>query len=109
MNNQIFWDDGKIPPTPDFEVLPDYIKSDLTQYLVEGNYGGSDFLYAVLINDLSRAIGHCDGEHLQYLRPLVSVIYNRIPRMCWGGEKAVASWQELGGWNGYKVQMAAKT
>jgi hypothetical protein len=100
-----YWDDGHIPPTDDFKSLPLWIQRDLTSYLVDGYHGGSDFIGAVLTNDLFKAIGHADTDSLDALHAMVMVIYNRMPSECWGSREKVAAWQKIGGWNGYKASL----
>ena len=101
--NMTYWEEWKIPPTAEYQDLPEWIQYDLTTYLAEGRYGGSDFLRAVLENNLSSAIGYMDDSSLKYLRSLVMVIYNRMPGVCFGSREKVKAWQELGGWKGFRV------
>lgn len=100
--NSEYWDDGMVPKTENFKRLPQWIQMDLTRYLVEGDYGGSDFLYGILANDLAKAVGHADSEHIEYLKDIVMVLFNRMPADCWGTKEKVENWQKIGGWNGFR-------
>lgn len=102
--NMEYWEEWKIPPTQEYRDLPQWIQHDLTTYLAEGDYGGSDFLKAVLTNSLSDTIGHMSDDCLVYLRSLVMVIFNRMPSECWGSKEKVKAWQDMGGWKGFRAR-----
>ena len=106
--NTEFWDDGKVPPTNEYKRLPEWLRQELTLYLVEGNSFISDFLEGALTNNLMKVCEHGDEEAMKCLKDLTLVIYNRLPGICWGSKETVAAWKKIGGWNGYRKAEEAK-
>lgn len=86
--------------------LDDYWVDKLDRYAADGE-GVGGFLYAVLSNDLSMAVGHADGDNLKVLPAFIGYAYNRIPSQSWGSAAKVDAWQEAGGLNGLKRAAAA--
>lgn len=52
----------------------------------------SDFLFAVLTNNLSGAFAYADRNHLEHINLIVMYLYNKCPIQCWGSPMAVNNW-----------------
>lgn len=52
----------------------------------------SSFLYAVLSNDLFRAVGHADEHNLAALVEIVQYVYNHLPVVSYGSPEKVREW-----------------
>lgn len=59
-----------------------------------------DFLFSVMINNLSRTIAHADEQNLADLVEIVRFVYNDMPSGCWGTEDKVRDWMMSGGLKG---------
>jgi len=52
----------------------------------------SDFIYAVLTNNLREAFRLADEANLAALHEIVIYCWNNIPAECWGNPAKVAAW-----------------
>lgn len=68
------------------ERITDYIKYRLPP---------SDFLRAVLENNLSEAFGRADDDDMASMFHIVAYIYQEAPRGCWGSPERVRLWLDL--------------
>lgn len=78
---------------------PENIKESLKGYVEQGHQPGG-FLIAVLSNDLVDSIGRADGYNIVALPSIVSYVYWKTPRACWGSREDVRAWLN-GGWKEY--------
>ena len=65
---------------------------DALQRYVEHRIPTGDFLYAVLTDSLSGAIGHADEENLRDIVAIVRYVYCHIPSKCWGSPAKYKEW-----------------
>jgi hypothetical protein len=69
---------------------PEDIIESLQRYEHDGVPTG-DFLYAVLTNDLTGALGRADDNNRKVLFEIVQWCYNKLPGNIWGSREAVKS------------------
>jgi hypothetical protein len=67
--------------------------AQMTEYVTTGVVY-SDFLTAVIDNDLKQAVTSADAGNMQLLHIYVIWFYNRAPAMCWGSPEKRKAWQE---------------
>ena len=70
------------------------MKSDVRRHVETGTVH-SDFLYAVLTNDLVDSFALADLENRKKLNDWRIFIYNELPANCWGSEEKVDNWDGL--------------
>lgn len=66
-------------------------KADIDAYVSAGQ-PVSDFLYAVLTNNLKDSIAKANFMNIDNLPHIVAYLYNKCPMHCWGSETAVSMW-----------------
>ena len=71
--------------------IPEHTRGAIDRYVLEGIPTG-DFMYNVLVNDLSGAVGHADEQNSVNLANIVKYIYNYVPSCCHGSREAVSKW-----------------
>ena len=74
-------------------MIPEYTKASIDRYAKDRVPTGG-FLYAVLTNNLSEAVGRADSANRLHLPAICSYIYNEIPSACWGSPEKVKKWLE---------------
>jgi hypothetical protein len=67
--------------------------AEMVDYVNTGRVS-SDFLRAVIDNDLKQAVAHADAGNMQLLHLYVMWFYNRAPAVCWGSPENRKAWQE---------------
>lgn len=77
----------------DYSAIPERIMSNLLYY-VKGEEFPGGFLYAVLCNDLFRAVGCADKEMKTLIPLLVHYIHWEVPSGCHGSPEIVKAWME---------------
>ncbi len=77
--------------TPNYDLLPDYMKPGARAYVEEGHRPG-DFLLAIFANDLVGAANRADNVNINLLATYAHFLYNEVPRACWGSKEAVEKW-----------------
>ena len=75
----------------DFYKMPTLTKECIDNY-VKLRIPTGGFLYAVLTNNLSEAIGRADENNMKCIVGIVRYIYNECPAACWGSEDRVMEW-----------------
>jgi hypothetical protein len=85
------------------EGIPHYMHEGLVNYILHGRSVGH-FLTAVLTNNLKEAVSRADGVNAMALAGYVRFLYSRAPMICWGDEKIMKNWQNIGGLKGYLAQ-----
>src|ERR1700722_14668230 len=55
----------------------------------------SEFLRAVLCNNLQEAVCQADIDSLAAIRQIVLYVYNAMPSPCWGCPEKVEAWLKL--------------
>lgn len=61
----------------------------------------SDFIYAVLTNNLKEAFARADADNERDMREIVCYVYNNMPSAAWGDPDKVAAWLLHRGIKGY--------
>lgn len=77
----------------DYSLIPERIMQNLLYY-VKGEEFPGGFLYAVLTNDLFKAVGRADNEMKPLIPLLVHYIHWETPGGCHGSEQHVKEWME---------------
>ncbi len=78
--------------------LPEYMRGGVIRYVIDGIPPGG-FLEAVFCNDLVEAASRADSENQTMLFQYAQFLYH-APGGCWGNEKVVEEWCEVGGLRG---------
>jgi hypothetical protein len=76
-------------------LVPSHMHGGLIRYLECGIEPGH-FLYAVLSNDLRRAVERADLTNLHRLADYVKFLYNYAPSSSWGSPERVSDWIRQG-------------
>jgi len=71
--------------------VPAHTLGALERYIFRGG-GVSDFLYAMLTNDLGGCVAHGDSMNLDAIVTIYRYLYNRCPSTCFGSKEAVERW-----------------
>lgn len=90
-----------------WDMIPAHCQGGLRRYIEEGCQTG-DFLYAVLTNNLRRAVEKADDVNRAAIASYVVFLFNAAPSQCWGSAKRVEEWIELGGLKGLERRRAAE-
>lgn len=72
-------------------MLPFDTKEQIDNY-VEHKIPPGGFLYAVLSNDLMKAVMKADDRNIHCLLDIMRYLYNDTPSGCWGSPKEVKEW-----------------
>lgn len=71
--------------------IPDRMMPGIKRY-IEEKCPPSDFLTAVIQNDLSEAVGRADEENMRNLPAYAAYFYNHAPAACHGSKEKMAAW-----------------
>lgn len=71
--------------------IPDYTLRSITAYVQEG-IPPSDFLEAVLTNNLKVTFMLADDSNRPAIQEIVAYCRWQIPAVCWGSPENVAAW-----------------
>lgn len=82
-----------------WDMIPAHCQAGLRRYIEDGIKPG-DFLYAVITNNLRRAVEKADEQNRAALSSYVTFLFNYAPAACFGSAKVVGEWIERGGLNG---------
>jgi hypothetical protein len=74
-------------------------KEEVSEYIENGR-PLSNFLTAVVTNDLKESFGRADHINRRLMFDVVSWFWNYAPSECWGSKEKVAAWIRRGGVNG---------
>ena len=77
--------------TGEYAKIPAHMQEALRRYVL-GHRKPGDFLYAVICNDLQKAVGHADEQQLPLLRTYVRWFYNIAQGNCWGSPERMKGW-----------------
>lgn len=81
-----------------WESVPAHLRQPLHAYLIGGSVPlVSEFLMAVLANNLAGAVEAADVVHERHLFPLVRFLRDYAPTAAWGSPERIAFWEDLGG------------
>jgi len=72
-------------------MIPRAIKEQIDNYIDNG-IPPSEFLYAVLTNDLRHAAGKADITNRIHLYDIILYLENYAPNMSWGSPERVEKW-----------------
>lgn len=79
--------------------VPSYMHNRLIDYVMRGVPTGG-FLYALLIDSLTKAFGLADEFNRASMFEWAVVLHNHLPTPCWGSPEKVARWTRKGGMAG---------
>ena len=75
-----------------YDPIPYHMMEAMQHYVRTGDVS-SDFLKAVIDNDLKQAVSHADDHNRQILWLYVTWFYNRAPMICWGNPENRKAWK----------------
>lgn len=81
------------------EGIPEHLWQGMMRYVQHGIRPGS-FLEAVFAGDLHEVFRRGDVQSLDGLRATVNYVLNYCPVLCYGSQKRVQEWVEIGGLEG---------
>lgn len=82
------------PETPPYaKDIPTRTLGSIARYVLQGKHPG-DFVRACLCNNLHLAVGYADSDNVAALKPIVMLMFNRLPRHCWGNEDKFDEWRD---------------
>jgi len=64
------------------------IKDNIDRYVKTGEVH-SNFVFALLTNNLRDAFVFADNDNIENMHSIVTYLYNEIPANCWGSERQV--------------------
>lgn len=79
-----------------YDPIPPHMMAAMKHYVATGQVS-SDFLIAVIDNDLKKAVSHADDHNREILYLYVMWFYNRAPTVCWGSRENRLNWTGVGG------------
>lgn len=71
--------------------IPDYMQDGIREYVLRGRELGG-FLSAIFENNLVESCGRADPTNIQCLEAYAGLLYNYVPRNCWGSPDTVRKW-----------------
>ncbi len=74
-----------------YDLIPSHMISAMQVYVDTGTVS-SDFLKAVIENDLKAAVSHADDYNRTILWLYVMWFYNCAPALCWGSKLNYDAW-----------------
>ena len=77
----------------DYSKCPESVRDSLKLYITYG-FGGGDFLYYVLSNNLTRAFYNADKINKPIIEDILKWLYNHAPSDSWGSPEKVTEWIE---------------
>lgn len=83
--------------SPEYAVIPSHMMEAMNHYVRTGEVS-SDFLKAVITNNLKNAIAHADDHSVAILRNYVRWFYNVAPMTSWGSPEKMADWKGIPEW-----------
>ena len=75
-----------------YEVIPSHMMDAMKRYVATGDVS-SNFLIAVIENDLKGAVSHADDYNREIIYIYVMWFYNRAPMKCWGSVQNRLEWK----------------
>lgn len=78
----------------EYDRIPAHMMAAMQDYVQTG-YVSSDFLQAVIDNDLKAAVNTADDYNIHIIHIYVRWFYNRAPALCWGGPVMRKVWVGL--------------
>lgn len=79
-----------------YSQIPPHMMQAMVHYVVTGDVS-SDFLKAVIDNNIKGAVGYADDSNCKILYIYVTWFYNRAPALCWGSTVNREAWIARGG------------
>lgn len=74
-----------------YDPIPSHMMQAMKHYVATGEVS-SDFLTAVIDNDLKKAVSHADDHNKTIIYLYVMWLYNRAPMQCWGSPEIRRAW-----------------
>jgi len=87
-----------------YSTIPEYMQLSLKRY-IENGIRPSDFLYAVLCNDLVAAYLNADDTNRKYLGNYAWWLIQKCPIGAWGDKNTVEKWMANGGLEGIEKEI----
>lgn len=75
-----------------YDAIPPHMMGAMKHYVATGEVS-SDFLTAVIDNDLKKAVSHADDHNKTIIYLYVMWFYNRAPMPCWGSPMNRFMWK----------------
>lgn len=77
-----------------YDIIPPHMMHAMQEYVRTG-YVYSDFLRAIIDNDLKAAVSHADASNQIIIYLYVLWFYNRAPALCWGSPLNRTAWADI--------------
>jgi len=78
----------------EYDCIPSHMMAAMKQYVSHGMVS-SDFLKAVIDNDLKQAVATADDLNVSIIHLYVRWFYNRAPALCWGSPLNRTAWESM--------------
>ena len=88
---------------PFYTTIPQSTIDSLIRYAEKGTPTGG-FLWGVLTNNFSEAVGRADNGNRAALYEIHLFVYNEMPADSWGSPQKVNAWIDQGGLEGIKAK-----
>ena len=76
----------------EYDAIPGHMMDAMKHYVATGDVS-SDFLIAVIENNLKQAVAHADDYNREIMWIYVQWFYNRAPMICWGNPENHLAWK----------------
>jgi hypothetical protein len=77
-----------------YDPIPPHLMQEMQSYVRTGCVH-SDFLRAIIDNDLKAAVSHADESNQNMIYLYVLWFYNRAPALCWGSPLNRQAWASI--------------
>jgi hypothetical protein len=96
MNEYQFCEERLFKGFGELSLIPSYMRDGIKLYVLQGipmgGFGGK-----LLSNDLMGALGHADDNNQRAIMDWARLLYNYVPRSCWGSPENYKNWISSGG------------
>lgn len=83
-----------------YNELPDWLKTDIIDYINNGTAWIDDALMSMLENNFVNAVCACDNNTIKHIKVIAILLYNKVPSDCWGNKEIVNKWIKHNGYSG---------
>lgn len=77
-----------------YDPIPQHLMREMQEYVRTGRVY-SDFLRAIIENNLKAAVNHADESNQSMIYLYVLWFYNRAPALCWGSPLNRTAWEGM--------------
>ena len=85
---------SKAQATPEYINIPPATLQDIYMYVEKGRIS-SDFLTAVISNDLKGTFNKADIYNETVIKNILRFLWNQVPADCWGSVEKMQTWIKL--------------